>query len=103
MKERPHLIPSIIAILMLLGSLGHWPYGYYTLLRFIVCGTSAYIAFIAYSNRSTWAVWVFAIMAVLFNPIAPFYLGREIWQVVDFISAILIIIGVIRVRKPQKG
>jgi len=34
-KERPHLIPCVIAALTLLGALGQWPYGYYQLLRFV--------------------------------------------------------------------
>lgn len=103
MKERPHFIPSIIAILFLLGAFGNWPYAYYTLLRFVVCGTSAFTAYLAYKNKTTWAAWVFGIMAVLFNPIVPFHMGREIWQIVDFIAAVIFIIGIIVVRSSKEA
>lgn len=48
LQKRPHLIPGAIAALMLFGALGHCPYGYYQLFRFIVCGVGAYVAFMAY-------------------------------------------------------
>ena len=103
MSNKPHLIPCIIAILLLVGSLGKWPYGYYILLRFVVCGASAYTAYLSYSNRITWAAWVFGIMAILFNPIVPFHLGRELWQIVDFISVIIFVIGIVVVKKSYKN
>jgi len=88
-EKRPHLIPAIIAALMLFGALGDWPYGYYQLLRFVVCGVSAYIAFIAYQWQKLWATWLFGFIAVLFNPLVPIHLSREIWQTIDMVCALL--------------
>lgn len=101
MKQRPHIIPSIIAILFLLGAFGHYPYGYYVLLRFIVCGVAAYVAYISYESKLTWATWVFGIIAFLFNPIIKFHLGRELWQIVDLIAAVLFVIGIFTINKSE--
>ncbi len=77
-----------VAALFLIGALGDWPYAYYQLLRWVVCGVGAYTAFIAYeSGRTGWA-GLFGLIAVLFNPIVPFYMQRETWQVLDLLAAV---------------
>lgn len=91
LEKRPHLIPAAIAALMLLGALGHWPYGYYQLLRFVVCAVSVYVAYTAYNWQKIWAMWLFGVIALLFNPLLPIHLSRELWQPIDVICAILFI------------
>lgn len=57
---------------------------FYTLLRWVCCAVFAYSAFTAFQmKRAAWA-WIFAILAVLFNPLAPVYLQRTTWQVIDW-------------------
>ncbi len=102
LQKKPHLIPSIIAALMLFGALAPWPYGYYQLLRFLVCGVSAYVAYIAYSWQKLWATWLFGIIAVLFNPLLPIHLSREIWQPIDVICAIIFIVSALILKQPPE-
>ena len=76
------------AAAMLVIALADLPYGYYTLLRIVVCAVGAYGAYSAYNaGRRGW-MWVFAGMAVLFNPIIPVYLDRETWSVIDILAAV---------------
>jgi len=94
---------KFLAILFLLGALGDNPYSYYQFLRWLILGIGAYSAYLSYNNREkTWA-WIFGITAVLFNPIVPFALQRELWQVIDIIVAIIFLISVViqigRIRK----
>jgi len=91
-QERPHFIPSLIAGAILLAALGDWPYGYYIFLRFVVCGVSIYIAIMAYEWKRSWVSWIFGAIAILFNPIIPIHLTREIWQRIDIGCAILFMI-----------
>ena len=77
-----------VAALFLIGALGDWPYGYYQILRWVVCGVGAYSAYRAYESGHTGWAWVFGIVAVLFNPIMPFYLERGTWQILDLVAAI---------------
>jgi hypothetical protein len=100
MEKRPHLIPSVIAAAMLFIALGHLPYGYYTLLRFVVCGAATFVAFVGYSGGKIWAAWLFAFVAVLFNPIIKIHFHKDAWQVLDFICACVFLITAFTIKKP---
>lgn len=50
---------------------------------------AAYIAYIAYNQGTKWAVWVFGIVAVVFNPIAPIHMERGAWAGVDAVTGII--------------
>jgi len=104
LEKRPHLIPVIIAAIMLLLALAPWPYGYYQLLRLVVCGVSVYVAFTAYNwqKQKMWATWLFGFIAVLFNPLLPIHLSREIWQPIDVACGILFIAIAIILNEPVK-
>ena len=69
------------------------PIGYYTLLRLVVTAAAAYIAYDTFQTdkQSGWT-WVFGFVAILFNPIVPVYLDKELWMIIDFAAAILFII-----------
>jgi hypothetical protein len=70
------------------------PYGFFTLLRFVVCAVGIYTAYKIYENEndSLW-VWVFGGIAVLFNPIIPIHLERETWWIIDLIIGIVFILS----------
>ena len=95
--QRVLAIASII--FLLLAVIGEWPYGFYTLLRFLVCGSAAYLAFQAHARAMTPWVWTMGITAVLFNPIIPIYLTRSIWRPIDFLAAVLFGVSVIVFRR----
>lgn len=80
---------KIIAILILLFALGQHPYGYYQLLRWVVSLAGAYSAYLAYEAENKGWLWIFVTIAILFNPIIPFYLARETWQILDVLVAII--------------
>ena len=100
LHNRPHLIPCIVASVILLGALGDWPYGYYQLLRWITCGAAIWVAFLAYDWEKKWATVVFAIVAVLFNPLLPIHLSRDLWQPIDLICAVLFVVDGLIIKKP---
>lgn len=59
------------------------PYGYYVLLRILICGACIYLANVdAQMGRSRWA-WLLGGLAVLYNPIFKIHLGREIWWITN--------------------
>lgn len=100
--QRPHLIPTIIVALMLLGALAPWPYGYYQLLRFVTCGVGVYVAFVAYQWQKMWVVWLFGFIALLFNPLIVIHLSRELWQLIDFVCAVLFTTVAFVLKKPEE-
>ena len=102
LKKRPHLIPAIIAAVMLFGALGRCPDDYYQLLSFVTCGVSVFVAYTAYTWQKMWAVWLSGFIALLFNPLAPIHFSRELWQCVDVICAVLFAVIAFILRKPAE-
>lgn len=65
------------------------PYGYFMLLRVVVCVVmtlSATVLFKA-AGREPWA-WGCVALAVLFNPVVKIHLGRELWWWMDGVAAV---------------
>ena len=82
------IIPSIIVMILLIVAICPIEeYAYYILLRWIVCITAIYIAYLSYEAEKEYWTWVMGIIALIFNPLIPFHLGKDIWVVVDFIAA----------------
>lgn len=77
------------------------PYGYYLLLRVVVCGICAYLALAAYERQRQGWVWALGITAVVYNPFIRVHLNREIWSAVNIATIVLLAatIWVLR-RKP---
>lgn len=97
-KIKPVIIVKIIAAIMLLWALADNPYGYYQILRWVVVGVAGYSAFIAYEHRKNVWAWIFGIITILYNPIAPIYLNREIWAVIDVIVAVIILASIFKLK-----
>lgn len=76
-----------------------WPYGYYVLLRIVVCGTAAYVIYVGYNVGLRTLPVILGIIALLFNPLIPIYLKKEIWVVIDIIVAIVFLITVFILRR----
>ncbi len=81
----------IVPIALLLIGIADLPTGYYTLVRIVVCLVSAYSSYLSYKSDEKVGIATvsFALLALLFNPIIPIYLNKEVWTVLDLISAAL--------------
>jgi hypothetical protein len=79
-------IKYITAGLLLLAVLP-LPYAYYTLLRWVVTAVSGYCIFLSYEDKSMGWAFVFAILAILFNPLVPFYMDKSSWMIFDIVAA----------------
>ena len=102
MKENIKLkttLTLICVIALLLAILPIWPYGYYQLLRWLVAGTAAFIVYVASKlAKKTW-IWIMSAIAILFNPIVPIYLAKEIWVAIDFIAAIVFFVSIFKIKE----
>lgn len=95
-------IPQTIAIVMLLWALFPAnPYGYYILLRWIICAMFAYLAVKAAENKQRDWVWILALVAAIYNPIVRVHLTREIWSIMNIITIIIALLS-IRILKTNK-
>ena len=91
--KRLKVLLLIAGLMLCFAVIPMLPYGYYTLLRLIVCGVAAYSAF-KFKNNSSMATHFIPllILAVLFNPLIPVPLTRLIWLPIDLGSAVYFLV-----------
>ena len=77
--------------MLLLAIVGRWPYGFFILLRWVVTGCAAYLADTAHKQQSQGWMLTMVAIAVLFNPLVPIYLHRDMWQAIDFAAAMVFV------------
>ena len=83
-----YLILSVLLLLCLLPM----PYGYYMLVRFVSMVTFGVMAYQYIQKKQTvWAI-TFGALAILFQPFIKVALGRTMWNIVDVIVAVLLIV-----------
>ncbi|MBU4580137.1 hypothetical protein KKB43_03920 [Patescibacteria group bacterium] len=102
LNKKKNIALLITAAFLFLAMFGGWPYGFFTLLRFVVFASSAYVAWMAYEAKKEKWVWIFGFLAVLFNPFIVIHLDREIWSVIDFIVGIFMVISVFVLKLERK-
>ena len=77
---------------MLLLCLAPMPYGYYSLVRFVAMVGFCVAACKYYLAENEKMAWSFVALALLFQPFAKIALGRLIWNIVDVVVAVGLII-----------
>jgi hypothetical protein len=87
------LIKIILAILFFL-CLADMPYGYYQFTRFAGLIGFGFLAYLANSNGKQNQMIIYIILAVLFQPFIKISLGRELWNIVDVIVAVALIMSI---------
>mgnify|MGYP001081088482 CR=1 FL=1 len=81
-------ILKLITAGLLIFAIFPLPYGYYQFLRLFVAIASGISAFVAYEDKNQGLAIIFAIVLILFNPLIPIYLSKEIWIPIDIIVGI---------------
>lgn len=95
---------QLILALLLVICLFHMPYGYYTLVRFLAMTIFAYLSFSYYEieRKATPLVFTFGALALLFQPFFKVALGRSVWNIIDVVVAILLVVSFISNYKSNK-
>jgi len=91
-NKKKNIALVVAAAILFLALLDGWQYGFFTILRFVVFATTAYVAWMAYEGQKEKWVWVFGFVAVLFNPFFPVHFDRETWVVIDLVTGILLLV-----------
>jgi hypothetical protein len=74
------LVPVAIVLLALTG---HRRYGFFVLLRLVVSIAAAILALMAYKQSATGWMCVMIGTHLLFSPLVPIQLRRDVWRVID--------------------
>ena len=85
------LIKIGLAILLLL-CLADMPYGYFQFVRFTCLLGFAILAYQANHKNKQTEVIIYVVLALLFQPFIKISLGRTLWNIVDVIVAIGLIL-----------
>jgi len=96
---RLEVIIKIVLSTLFLGCLLDWEYGYFELVRFLgMVGFSVLAYFSNQQGRKFYTV-LWGASAILVNPVFKIVLGRELWNTVDVIWAILLVGSIFYERK----
>lgn len=97
-------IASLLSIIMLLLAIPTFlPYGYYILLRWVVSASAVFLVYLSHQFKKTFWVFLMALIALLFNPIAPIHLDKETWVIINLIVAVLFLVSIFKTKCPQEG
>lgn len=91
---KPSLIKAILAGLLLVCLL-KMPYGYYQFVRFVALIGFVLLAIEANKKGGTIEMAIFGALALLFQPFMKIVLGRAIWNIVDVIVAIGLLLSIV--------
>jgi hypothetical protein len=91
-------IKLALAILLIL-CLAPFPYGYYQFVRFASLIGFAILAYQANEQGKQKQMILYAALALLFQPFFKISLGRELWNVVDVLVAIVLVVSIFRQSK----
>ena len=103
-EKQSIVLKSFIVMMMVMLGIALLPiryYGYYVLLKLVICGGCAFLAANAYDAGRKHLVWFMGGLAVLYNPIIRFPLGRELWMVINILT-IIVLIAIMKSTK-QRG
>lgn len=84
---------KIALAVLLLGCLLDMPYGYYQLVRFVALIGFAVLAYEANKKEQQTEMIIYGALALLFQPFIKIALGREIWNILDVIVAVGLMIS----------
>lgn len=88
------IIKFLLVILLFLCLL-NMPYGFYQLVRFVALVGFGVLAYRAHEQENKTAFVIFIALALLFQPFMKIALGRIIWNILDVIVAIGLVISLI--------
>lgn len=93
MKLNKSTVIRILLAILFLICLADMPYGYYQLVRFLGLFGFAVLAYHSKENNHSTAMITYICLAVLFQPIIKIPLGRQMWNLVDLIVGLGLLIS----------
>ena len=98
-----NLFKIISGIMLLLATFTIWPLWYFQTLRWVVAGVAVYNANCAYkSGKKSWFL-AMVVVAILFNPVLPIYLSKEVWVILDSITATIMFFSIFNLKFTEDG
>ncbi len=93
----------VVALVDAIAGTAFLPFAYYQLMNWVVVGAALMVAHEASLQQKLFVTWLFMFVAVIFNPIAPFSLRADVWQIADIVVIVLFLISFFVVREPKEA
>ncbi|WP_345741463.1 DUF6804 family protein [Maribacter stanieri] len=78
------------------------PYGYFQLVRFLALAGFSFLAYKANDEDKSEQVFIYIALALLFQPFYKIALGRELWNIVDVVVGVGLLISIFIKNKKIK-
>ncbi len=92
----------IATVMLVFAAAQKQPDSFYTLLRWICCAVFAYSGVVSFQMKRMLWLLIFAVLAVLFNPIFLSLRDRSLWIAADWLSIGVMVIAACVFRKDLK-
>lgn len=93
------VVVRIVLIILFLLCLIDFPYGFYQFVRFVGAFGLSYLAYESYQKDEKRDFYILIFLALLFQPFMKISLGRELWNIVDVIVSIYLLVGINQIIK----
>lgn len=93
-------IVKVVLATLFFACLLDMPYGFYQLVRFTALIGFAYLAYQSYTDDLFLLCLLYIAAAILFQPIFKISLGRQLWNYVDVVAGVGLIISIFLKPKP---
>jgi len=97
----PKLIKVTLSILFFI-CLANMPYSYYQLVRFVALVGFVILAYYSNERGSKIEGIIFLALALLFQPLIKIPLGRHLWNIVDIIVGIALLVSIVLPYKKKE-
>lgn len=94
----PKIIKTTLALLFFL-CLADMPYGYYQFVRFAALVGFVILAFQANEQKNQTETVIYVALALLFQPFFKVALGRTLWNIVDVLVGIGLLVSIFMPKK----
>lgn len=92
---------KVLLAALLLTCLAEMPYGYYQFVRLAGLVGFAVLAYDAFKTKQQRMAIVYVFLALLFQPFIKVALGRALWNIVDVVVALILLVSVFINRKTE--
>lgn len=86
---------------LMFGCLLNMPYGYYQLVRFIALIGFGVLAYQANQQSRQTEMFIYGALALLFQPFSKIALGRELWNIIDVIVGVGLLVSLAKKIKNE--
>lgn len=93
---------KVLLIISFVGCLFDMPYGYFQVVRYFATAGFIYLTIDSNKKNEQHWTWIWLVSAFLINPIVKASLGRQLWNLIDILWVIILLISIMKVENKNE-